>query len=431
MKLASIAETLAQLIEHYQTHDKPSEHSISSFMKANKWLGSKDRHALREFMYSYLRYRPVIEHVSKDLPGGMADSNVYLKKAYLSIAIAKEEIIDTPPYYDPRFDGYLLRYINEGNEDLSSAQSLLKSIDKESVENLLIDSIPQLWNDNLDGMDQTDRLKLFTRSTTDLRPNYLNVSESGVVKIVDSLTKVIPKEYHTAPLLLNDTIKLSADLKLQDIEYYQNGSLEVMDEGSRMIVKFLQPHPGMSILDTCAGAGGKSLEIQSITKNSAIVDAFDLNDFRIRELVRRSAIAGADIRFWDGSTSDYDCVLIDAPCSGSGRIRRQPELFSTITKEMIAELSSKQYDIISDYSKHVSIGGYLVYATCSIFSEENENVINKFLSENTNFEIAHYTGEADGGLNEEILNTAKTFMKIPPGKLGTDGFFAGKLKRLS
>jgi 16S rRNA (cytosine967-C5)-methyltransferase len=400
-------------------------------MKSNKWLGSKDRHAIREFMYSYHRYRPVIEHVSDDLIGESVDSSVYLKNAYLSIAIAKEGIVDTPPYYDPRFDGYILRYIDEGNEDLSSALSHLKSIDKESIRKILVDSIPEVWNKNLKGMDDSGKLKLFTRASTDLRPNYLNVSESGVENIIEGLRKTIPKEYYQEPMLVNDSIKICADLKLQDIEYYQNGSLEVMDEGSRMIVKFLDPHPGMSILDACAGAGGKSLEIQSITKNGALVDAFDLNEFRIRELVRRSAIAGAEIRLWDGSTSDYDCVLIDAPCTGSGRIRRQPELFNTVTREMLAELTSKQYDIISDYSKHVSIGGYLVYATCSIFSEENEDVINKFLSENTDFEIAQYDGKAYSGLADGILDNEKKFMKILPGKLNTDGFFAAKLKRIS
>ncbi|MCZ7393532.1 MAG: hypothetical protein O8C56_09440 [Candidatus Methanoperedens sp.] len=224
--------------------------------------------------------------------------------------------------------------------------------------------------------------------------------------------------------------------KKEDIfktDAFANGAFEVQDEGSQLITLLTGAKPGEFVVDACAGNGGKSLFLSGLMKNKSTVIAFETSASKLENLRRRAARAGAlNIRTVQADRLfEYkgraDCVLIDAPCSGMGVFRRNPDSKWRLTQEDIIELSAKQKEIIREYSGLVKPGGRLVYATCTINREENEEVVRGFLEERKDFYITPASE-----MNPEIFGRfteGKGFFRSLPHVHGTDGFFGAVMRR--
>jgi 16S rRNA (cytosine967-C5)-methyltransferase len=219
---------------------------------------------------------------------------------------------------------------------------------------------------------------------------------------------------------LPDALVLTKRQNVFQTQAFKDGLFEVQDAGSQRIAPFLQVAPGMRVVDGCAGAGGKSLHLAALMKNKGRIVALDTIEWKLKELRKRAARAGADTietRVIEGTQTikrlreTADRVLLDVPCSGLGVIRRNPDAKWKLHEEELTRLTLLQADILERYSRMTRPGGKLVYATCSIFRSENEDQVRAFLQKHGD----------EWTLEEEF--------RLQPGDDGGDGFYAARLMR--
>ncbi|MCG7848633.1 MAG: hypothetical protein MIO93_05570 [ANME-2 cluster archaeon] len=224
--------------------------------------------------------------------------------------------------------------------------------------------------------------------------------------------------------------------KKEDIfktEAFGRGDFEVQDEGSQLITLLTAAKKGEFIIDACAGNGGKTLFLSGLMKNKGVIVACDAYPAKFLDLRRRANKSGAsNIKTVEiTGLADYggkaDCVFIDAPCSGMGVFRRNPDSKWRLGKGDILELSLKQKEILRQYSILVKPGGRLVYATCTISLEENEDVVLGFLDENKEFYLVSPL-ETDPGVFAEFV-ADDGFFRSMPHIHNTDGFFGAVMMR--
>ncbi|WP_452220477.1 RsmB/NOP family class I SAM-dependent RNA methyltransferase [Lacinutrix salivirga] len=214
-------------------------------------------------------------------------------------------------------------------------------------------------------------------------------------------------------------LKLRERANVFTTEAFQNGFFEVQDASSQLVADYLEVKPGMRVVDTCAGAGGKTLHLASLMENKGQIIAMDIYGNKLKELKRRAKRAGAhniETRAIE-STKDIkklydkaDRVLIDAPCSGLGVLRRNPDAKWKLQPEFIDKIKKTQAEILSTYSRMVKPGGKLVYATCSVLPSENQEQVKNFLDSNKEFTLVKDN-------------------KILAHKSGFDGFYMALLER--
>jgi 16S rRNA (cytosine967-C5)-methyltransferase len=217
---------------------------------------------------------------------------------------------------------------------------------------------------------------------------------------------------------------------------FREGLFEVMDEGSQLVAEATAPPPRGRVVDACAGAGGKSLALAALLANQGRILALDANGKKLEELRRRARRAGlsnlaarqvgaslpaeAKLGFWDR-------VLVDAPCSGSGTLRRNPEARWRLTPELVDSCPAEQTALLVTYAPLVAEGGRLIYATCSVLREENDAVVERFLRERSDFVVMPL--KEIWGKDRAARLGDGTFLRLLPHRSDTDGFFAAVLRR--
>ena len=226
--------------------------------------------------------------------------------------------------------------------------------------------------------------------------------------------------------VLPDAVELLGDLDVTKTSAWKTGQVEVQDLGSQLLLETLGLAPGEHWLDACAGAGGKSLQLARLLGPAGTVEAHDIRPAALAELGTRATRAGlANIHPTSRpTTGDYDGVLVDAPCSGSGTWRRSPHLKWTTTPALVTERAALQATLLTRFAQCVRPGGRLVYATCSLSPQENESIVAAFLAGHPEFHpepfarTFGFTPHADGG-----------GLTILPARHHTDGFFVASLRR--
>lgn len=217
---------------------------------------------------------------------------------------------------------------------------------------------------------------------------------------------------------------------------FLDGSFEVQDEGSQLLGLLVAPKRGELVVDFCAGAGGKTLLLGALMKNTGRLYALDVSDKRLAKLKPRLARSGlsnvhplrieherdAKIKRLSGKA---DRVLVDAPCSGLGTLRRNPDLKWRQDPQAIAELTAKQAAILNAAASLVRPGGRLVYATCSLLDQENDGIVDHFLATHADFT----TLGADALLAKQGIDLPGARLRLLPHRHGSDGFFAAVLER--
>jgi 16S rRNA (cytosine967-C5)-methyltransferase len=222
---------------------------------------------------------------------------------------------------------------------------------------------------------------------------------------------------------------------------FKDGLFEVMDEGSQLVAELVAPPPGGRVLDACAGAGGKTLALGAALGGKGRVLALDVDGKKLEELRRRSRRAGltnVSARQVTGGAlpsearpAGWDRVLVDAPCSGLGTLRRNPEARWRLTPAEVAGFPARQIALLTTYAPLVAVGGRLIYATCSVLAEENEAVVARFLAERDDF-VVMSVKEIWGRARAEALGVAAGdgSLRLDPQHHDTDGFFAAVLRRV-
>jgi 16S rRNA (cytosine967-C5)-methyltransferase len=218
-------------------------------------------------------------------------------------------------------------------------------------------------------------------------------------------------------------LKLTRRANVFNTEAFKMGWFEVQDASSQLVADFLDVKPGMKVVDTCAGAGGKTLQIASLMQNKGQIVAMDIYESKLKKLkkrAKRNGVHNVSLRVLDSTKpikklfQKADRVLIDAPCSGLGVLRRNPDAKWKLKPEFIDRIKGIQQEILSHYSQMVKPEGKLVYATCSILPSENQDQISLFL-------------ESDSGKEFNFVKDKK----IRVHKSGYDGFYMALLERKS
>jgi len=216
-------------------------------------------------------------------------------------------------------------------------------------------------------------------------------------------------------------LKLVERANVFKTEVFKLGFFEVQDASSQLVAAYLDVKPGMRVIDTCAGAGGKSLHLAAIMENKGQIIATDIYESKLRKLKIRTRRAGVfnittkeidSPKVMKKMKGTADRVLIDAPCSGIGVLRRNPDSKWKLEPEFVENIIKTQAEILENYSQLVKVGGKMVYATCSIFPSENEKQVHGFLKNHPEFEF-------------------EKEHKVSPAKSGFDGFYMALMKRVS
>lgn len=232
--------------------------------------------------------------------------------------------------------------------------------------------------------------------------------------------------------ILPEALRIRSGKDIMSHPVYRKGLVEIQDEGSQLITRAVNPDQGQLIVDACAGAGGKALHIAALTKNQSRIIATDKYPERLIELMKRAGRADAKIEVMDQKEvfktlrSKADILILDVPCTGSGTFRRRPDLKWKLTPDSLNHFVSLQRSILEDNIPLVKPGGILIYATCSIFAEENEDQIKYICDKWPNLKLTPiHDGLLSQGIKVKMPSTP--FLRINPGTYNTDGYFVGKL----
>jgi len=267
----------------------------------------------------------------------------------------------------------------------------------------------------------------------DLRVNPLKTSREAVLRQLAS-DHIAAAASPWSPL----GIRLEEKPALSKYPLFVDGSIEVQDEGSQLLGYLVAPKRGEMVADFCAGAGGKTLLLGALMRSTGRLYAFDVAEKRLANLKPRLARSGLSnvhpVRIESENdqkvkrlAGKLDRVLVDAPCSGLGTLRRNPDLKWRQSPESVAELTAKQAAILASASRLVKPGGRLVYATCSLLAEENEAIVGDFLAAHADFRLLP-AGEI---LQRQGIELAVDgdMLRLLPQVHGSDGFFAAVMER--
>ena len=230
-------------------------------------------------------------------------------------------------------------------------------------------------------------------------------------------------------------IRLVRKSTIQSHEMFITGNIEIQDEGSQLLGYLLQPKRGEIVVDFCAGAGGKALMMGALMGSKGRIYAFDVSERRLNRLKPRLKRSGLSNLFsrWISNENDIkvkrlagkvDRVIVDAPCSGLGTLRRNPDIKLRQTPESIEEAKRGQEAILVSAAKLLKPGGRLVYATCSFLPEENQEIIENFLAAHTKFTLLNC---AELFMQQKIPLDTGMFLQLYPDEHNTDSFFAAAL----
>lgn len=282
------------------------------------------------------------------------------------------------------------------------------------------ESIPD-WLDELGALElgkhwDSEMSSLNQQAEVVLRTNTLKISR-------DKLRSKLEDEKIDTEFIkgYNDALQLTERCNVFSSEAFKNGYFEVQDASSQLVANYLDVQPGQKVVDTCAGAGGKTLHIAAMMENKGQVIAMDIYENKLKELKRRAKRAGAhniETRVIESTKNikklhgKADRVLIDAPCSGIGVLRRNPDAKWKLQPEFLDKIKKTQEEILASYSKMVKPGGKLVYATCSVLPSENQEQVKKFIA-------------TENGSEFNLIKDKK----ILSHQSGYDGFYMALLER--
>lgn len=403
--------------------EHPADTSLRYFFQAER-VGSNERALIAETVFGVLRHRLLLEHACTT-PDTAAN-----KPTPRRMALA----------YWVRFGGYNVREltpllkVNEaewlGQVKGIKAEELPLSIQAELPEWIIEKLRAQHSEQDILALG----LSMQTAAPLDLRVNSLKANRDELLHGL-SAEGVQAEATRYSPL----GIRVSGKPALNKSPLFLGGRFEVQDEGSQLLGFLLAPKRNDMVVDFCAGAGGKTLMLGAMMNSQGRLYAWDISEKRLANLKPRLARSGLSnvqpqrIAHENDSkikrlAGKIDRVLVDAPCSGLGTLRRNPDLKFRQSEKSLAELTQKQAAILAAASKLVKIGGRLVYATCSVLHEENQAIVESFLGQHPGFTLLP-AGEALA--QQKIALEIGDYLQLLPQQHGTDGFFAAVLERNS
>jgi len=418
----ALLDATADLVGLVLKFDHPADQVVSRFFRDHREFGPRERATLAETVYTVLRKKLLFDHLS---PSGSGP---------------KERRMAILGFHGPR--DFLKSALNDtekrwlDNCDAVKQEDLLERHRHNLPEWLVAPLKAQLGNQFwplVESLQQPAPLDLRVNALADKRPELQK-------ELAKASIKAVPTPFSPWGL------RVDGKPALNKLDAFTRGALEVQDEGSQLLALLLDAKRGEMVVDFCAGAGGKTLAIGATMRNTGRLYAFDTSAHRLDALKPRLARSGLsnvhpaaiaherDDRI-KRLAGKIDRVLVDAPCSGLGTLRRNPDLKWRQSPQSVQELTAKQAAILQSAARLVKSGGRLVYATCSVLPEENEAIAEAFAAANPDFEPQDAAGLL-AGLKVEGADTlcaggdgGTRYLRLWPHRHATDGFFAAVWNR--
>ena len=402
MKTESLVGHASELLRIILKSREPSDKLASEYLRARKYIGAKDRRFISELVFRVQRQLSLVE------------------------AYAKSEGIDDLAEAGHQFAEKRIREASQVNSPIRQ----LASFDQVCTQEWLLEETERRWKDDAEDVWRA----MMDPAPFCLRVNLRRTTREKVLDILhEEGINCEEGKLSDAAIVVNQRINLTQH------PLYKDGFIEIQDEGSQMIGLACQVQPGMRVLDACAGAGGKTLQLADLMSDQGAILARDIEMGRLKEVPKRAFRSGVSIITTErvslgvdkgrtfrkrknapettneprqASPENFDVVLIDAPCSGTGTARRQPMVKWRLSPDQANRHAKKQFKLLKENAPLVKEGGVLVYSTCSILPIENEDVVKMFLEKHENF-------------------TLEEQRQLDPYHNGTDGLFFARLRRTS
>lgn len=442
MKPPSLYGHLAELITAVSGATVPADVVARRYFRERHYIGSKERRWLASGIFGVVRHARLLDALVTGALGPSRASDPALRPVALGAAHALAFSGDTA---DEVAAAITDRWVLDGSvplpgEFLTAVDTHLRRIfsaaptaESLALQHSFSDDAVREWTERL-GLAETGALlaALNTEAPVTIRVNTLRCT------VAECAARLAREGIATGPGALSPfALRLPARAQLESLPAYREGWFELQDEGSQLLSLLLQPEQGARVVDACAGAGGKTMHLAALLKNKGSLTAIDPEASKLRNLRERAERAGA--RLGEVILARHDDpalarlagkaggVLVDAPCSGLGTVRRNPWLKAPQDPSRVRARTALQADILRHAARMVRPGGRLVYATCTLLRAENEDVVDRFLAEHDTFAPASAAEILRAwGIT---LDDATPTMMLWPHRTGTDGFFAAVLHR--
>ncbi len=450
MRAESLIGLTVELYESVLADARPPDAIARTFFRARKFLGSHDRAFISRATYGMLRYKSLLEELSRSAQqtdGVTIPATLGLIIAYLA-AVPEENAGNIPEdFYDgaaafaqckrAEIEKIFSEIAAERTRNSQAPNEAQQEEDGQAIARIArVHAYPEwmvrrfIATLGAIGAEALCRAMNIEAPVT-IRVNTLKATREECAKAL-SQENIITRHGEYSP----DALTALKRLNIFATKTFREGMFEMQDEGSQIVSRVCDPHPAWKVMDACAGAGGKTLHIAALMHNRGEIFALVQNPFQKEETskrLRRSGAQNARVflpsefaerkKRWVGA---MNLVLLDAPCSGSGTIRRNPIAKWRIAEDKIAGYAEQQYTILQENAPFVRSGGILVYATCSVFRQENEEVVEMFLREHPEFKLSPFLYPPP---TDKASIISDGFLKLYPHIHNTDGFFAAALTR--
>jgi len=414
----------AMLLNDMLNFDKPADAKMSEFFRNHRDLGNKERAFIAESVYGVIRRLRFLSTLTANAENDPDDA----RKLILAWLL--------------RVQGRSLRDLDDMLTEQQKEWAV--EIKAKSTEDFPIavqaDVRDWLWEKLVSQYGETQAMtisrSMLEQATLDLRVNTIKgtpeeVLAKMIAENINNENSIVAMPYSPIGIRMPNRVGISKHI------LFTEGKIEVQDEGSQILSYLVAPKRGQMVADLCAGAGGKTLALGALMRNTGRLYAFDVSEKRLNNLgkrLKRSGLSNLNAQIISNENdlklkrlnAKFDRVLVDAPCSGLGTLRRNPDLKWRQTEQDVIELNEKQTNILARAAKLVKAGGRVVYATCSLLQEENEAIAEAFLSAHPEFILV----PANEVLAQQQihLDTGK-YLQLLPHLHGTDGFFAAVFEK--
>ena len=395
--------------------EEPADAALSGFFRSHSKIGQRDRATIADSVYAALRRRRLLE----SLVGTPSPRRLALATWTLLLGASLRDL-------EPWLRGEEPQWLAAVKRATAAGQPL-------GVQCELPDWVVEKLGRRFEEPALLEIARGLAQSASlDLRANSLKMTrEAAMKRLADDGIPATPTPYSP------DGLRLEGRPAINRHPVFLDGGVEVQDEGSQLLCHLVAPKRGEMVVDFCAGAGGKTLALGALMRSTGRLYAFDISPKRLAGLkprLARSGLSNVHPQRIEGINDPrvkrlagkIDRVLVDAPCSGLGTLRRNPDMKWRQTPEDVRELAAKQASLLAAAARLVKPGGRIVYATCSILDEENREIAEAFLAAHVQFRLLPAVEVLE---KERIDLDIGDYFEVWPHRHGTDGFFAAVFER--
>ncbi|MBK9248252.1 MAG: RsmB/NOP family class I SAM-dependent RNA methyltransferase [Ignavibacteria bacterium] len=453
MLFPSLIGHSAELFRIICKSPQPADSIAGEYFRSHKYIGSKERKFISETVFAALRMKSLAEYCAHCAEPKLTlefeiktilttcllgeRMGVYSPQKFLHPSFVQGDI-PMPTITDLCIETLQVKCELtpiEALQWIQETESLWLVLKNEN--SWIFNCLPDWISDALEPYSENIARALLPSADVGLRVNSRAISREQALHELARIGIAA-----TPSLLAPDGIVLHNRVQLSQVDLYKSGAIEVQDIGSQLIAYAVAPEEHWTLLDACAGAGGKSLHLAALQNDLGEIIGTDVEYKRLKELDFRAHRAGLhsvrtvlltlkNSKPLEKLIGKCDAVLVDAPCSGMGTARRMPMVKWRLTPQLVEKLARKQREILTEKSKFVRKGGVLIYATCSLFPQENQQVTDDFLTTNPQFEAEPLAPVFEKfGISVLGLGANDYYCTLNPYHHGTDGFFMARMRRV-